>query len=456
MLNLREELRCKQGNLRPFNVLQAPYIQIKSKVTIPGMTNGVPNIRYERKFVVAPTAKKIASYIVNQIFGSELVTQTDGLEIGWLMPTLKEALELAVYEEESFVYLHKYDDKVYLECIKKNDIHNLVQKFDKVKEADIIQDFEFEDSCVMLKRHIEIDDGKSTIKFEAFEKTKNAKEWTRIPIERFNKLTGNEYLSAYNLPYEVLVNIDIGEKFFKDSAKLLNEEMLIVNTIAEEIEKTKTKIVTTEHYQTTSNPMKFVPGDTTYNVRTLNVNSLNDYFTLLPGDKDKQLFEFLQGDIRIDEYEKTFKFYDYQIIQMAGLSTASFGYEKDAYMNTANIELSANASEMTIEAIKTQITSQIDNLIENIIKLQQSQNITVNELPIELMWDFGSNERFDDMKKIDVLSKIQRTMAIPYKTRVKIVAPLLNKLIDEDITNDDLVREYQEEADKINIEFGEI
>jgi hypothetical protein len=449
-------LRCKQGQLRPFNVLQAPYIQVKTKVAIPGMTNGVPNVKYERKYVVAPTGKKIASYIVNQVFGSELVTQTEGLEIGWLMPTLKEALELAVYEEESFIYLHKYENKVYLECIKKNDIHNLVQKFDKVKEADIIQDYDLDDNKLMLKRHIEIDNGTSTIQFEAFERTKNAKEWTKIPLARFNKLTGSEYLPIYNLGYEVLVNLDIGENFFKDSEKLLNEEMLIVNTIAEEIEKTKTKIVTTEHYQTTTNPSRFVPGDTTYNVRTLNVNSINDYFTLLPGDKDKQLFEFLQGDIRIDEYEKAFKFYDYQIIQMAGLSTASFGYEKDAYMNKANVELSANASEMMIEAIKTQITSQIDNLIENIIKLQQSQNITENELPTELMWDFGSNERFDDMKKIEVLNKIQRTMAIPYKTRVKIVAPLLNKLIDENIETDDLVQEYQEEADRINVEFGEI
>ena len=449
-------MRCKQGQLRPFNVLQAPYIQVKTKVAIPGMTNGVPNVKYERKYVVAPTGKKIASYIVNQVFGSELVTQTEGLEIAWLMPTLKEALELAVYEEESFIYLHKYENKVYLECIKKNDIHNLVQKFDKVKEADIIQDYDLDDNKLMLKRHIEIDNGTSTIQFEAFERTKNAKEWTKIPLARFNKLTGSEYLPIYNLGYEVLVNLDIGENFFKDSEKLLNEEMLIVNTIAEEIEKTKTRIVTTEHYQTTTNPSRFVPGDTTYNVRTLNVNSINDYFTLLPGDKDKQLFEFLQGDIRIDEYEKAFKFYDYQIIQMAGLSTASFGYEKDAYMNKANVELSANASEMMIEAIKTQITSQIDNLIENIIKLQQSQNITENELPTELMWDFGSNERFDDMKKIEVLNKIQRTMAIPYKTRVKIVAPLLNKLIDENIETDDLVEEYQEEADRINVEFGEI
>ena len=152
-------MRCKQGKLRPYNVLQAPYIQVKVKVTQPGMTNGIPNITYENRYVVAPTGKKIASYIVNQVFGSELVTQTEGLEIGWLMPTLKEALELAVYEEESFIYLHKYDNKVYLECIKKNDIHNLVQKFDKVISGDIIQDFDYNDTQLMLKRHIEIEEG---------------------------------------------------------------------------------------------------------------------------------------------------------------------------------------------------------------------------------------------------------------------------------------------------------
>ena len=54
------------------------------------------------------------------------------------------------------------------------------------------------------------------------------------------------------------------------------------------------------------------------------------------------------------------------------------------------------------------------------------------------------------------MNKIQKTMAVPYKTRVKIVAPLLNKLIDEDIDNDNLFEEYQEEADRINVEFGEI
>ena len=81
-----------------YNVLEAPYIQVEATVTQPGMTNGKPNIFRKTKYIIAPSAKKIATYIVNQIFGSDLVTQTEGLNINWLMPTLKESLELAVYE----------------------------------------------------------------------------------------------------------------------------------------------------------------------------------------------------------------------------------------------------------------------------------------------------------------------------------------------------------------------
>ena len=104
-----------------YNVLQAPYIQIKTKVNQPGMTNGKSNIPEEKSYCIAPSAKKIATYISNQLFGSDLVTQSEGLDIGWLMPSLKEALELAVYQRESFIYINIYDDKVYLECLKESD-----------------------------------------------------------------------------------------------------------------------------------------------------------------------------------------------------------------------------------------------------------------------------------------------------------------------------------------------
>jgi hypothetical protein len=183
---------------------------------------------------------------------------------------------------------------------------------------------------------------------------------------------------------------------------------------------------------------------------------MNDYFILMPGDREHQIFQYLQGKVRTDEYEDTYKFYDYQIIQMAGLSPATFGYEKDAYMNNANVDLSANASEMTIEAIKRQLEPQINRLIENIIRLQQSAEIEVNKLPLTIDWDYGANERIDDMKKLEVLQDVQRTMSVPYGIRADIVLPILNKLVDEPIEREKLVKEWQEENNQMNIEFGEL
>ena len=90
------------GTIRPYNVLQSPHIKIKAKVVMPGTTNGKPNIKEVDKYILPPSAKKIAKYITNQIFGSDLVTQTEGLDINWLTPTLGEALETAIYDKESF------------------------------------------------------------------------------------------------------------------------------------------------------------------------------------------------------------------------------------------------------------------------------------------------------------------------------------------------------------------
>lgn len=453
----------KNARVKPaFDVLQAPYIKVDAEIIQNGTTNGKPNIKPGTQYCIAPSGKKIATYIVNQIFGSDLVTQTEGLQIGWLMPTLKEALELSVYQEESFIYIHKYEDKIYLECFKKSDIHDLVQKFDKIIKATIIQELDGTgENDYILERHIEIDNGNSYITFIAFEKTKNNKV-TKIPIEVFNSRTGSDYLEKYVLPYECLINVDIGSDFFSDSRKLLNEEMLVINTMADEVEKTRTRIVTTQHYQSGDIVTNWTPGSTHYKVDTLTVGKLQDYFTLLPGDKEHQMFEFLQGDIRIEQYISTFKFYDYQIIQMAGLSPASFGYEKDAYMNTDNVNLSKNASDMTVEAIKSQIEPQINNLIENIVKAQQTQNISQNLLPMELSWDYGANEKFDDMKKLQVLNKIQSVGSVPYSIKAKIIMPILNKLIDEDYVKesqkdiDNLVNEYLKESEDITINYGEV
>lgn len=445
------------GKIRESNFLQTPYIKIKVKVTYPGKTNGVPNIREEDRYIVAPSAKKIATYIRNQLFGSDLVTQTEGLDINWLMPTLGRSLEEAIYDKESFIYIHKFDNKVYLECLHKCQLHNLVQKYDKIISCDIIQDFEGEEADYSLNRHIQINgDGTSVITFKAYQKEKRQNEWLEIPLTKFNSITGNNYKRIYNLPYEPIVNIDTGQEFFKDSEKLINQEMIILNTFAEEIEKTKTRIVTTQHYQSGDIAGSWQPSSNMYDVKTIEVNHLQDYFTLLPGDEEHQMFEFLQGDIRHNSYVESFKFCDYQIIQMANLSPATFGYEKDAYQNVASIDLNANITEMTIEAIKKQLEPQINKLIENIVKLQQSQGITENEIPVELDWDYGANERFDDMKKLDVLKKIQSTSAVPYSFKAKIITPILNKLIDEPTDEESLVNAYRKEERQTQLEYEEL
>lgn len=47
-------------------------------------------------------------------------------------------------------------------------------------------------------------------------------------------------------------------------------------------------------------------------------------------------------------------------------------------------------------------------------------------------------------------------MSVPYSTRAKILAPILNKLIDEDIDGDSLTKAYNEERKDIRIEYEEI
>lgn len=443
-----------------YNVLEAPYIKVEATVTQPGITNGKPNIFRKSKYIVAPSGKKVATYIVNQIFGSDLVTQTEGLNINWLMPTLKESLELAVYEEESFILIHKFDNKIYLECIKKSDIHDLVQKFDKVISGTIIQEYDTSDETYELHREILIDNGTTYMNMKTFKI--DGSKLVPIDINTFNKYTGNDYLPKYILPYEILINVDIGQYFFKDSKKFINEEMEIFNTFADEIEKTKTKIATTQHFQSGDIVTNWTPGANHYKVDTLSVGKLADYFTLLPGDKEHYLFEFLQGQIRVNEYITSFKFCDYQIIQMAGLSPTSFGYEKDAYQNVDSVDLSKNNSDMTIEAIKTQIEPQINHLLENIVKAQQSQGITKNLIPSELNWDYGLNEKLTDMKKLQVLNKVQSVGSIPYSIKAKIITPILKKLIDDDIDKEDmltiekLIEENKKEQEDLKIEYGEV
>lgn len=442
-----------------YDVLQAPFIQVDATVTLPGITNGKYNIVKRKDYIIAPSAKKISTYIVNQIFGSDLVTQTEGLSINWLMPSLQESLELAVYQQESFIYIHKFDNKIYLECIKKSDIHDLVQKFDKVISGTIIQEIEGNEVNYELHRHFEIENGNTYLTMQAYQ-SDNKGKLIPIDINVFNIRTNSDFESKYILPYEVIINVDIGRDFFKDSRKILNEEMEIFNILTDELEKTKTRIVTTEHYQSGDIVSNWQPASNHYDIKNLTVGQLQDYFTLLPGDKDHQLFEFLQGDIRNENYINTYKFCDYQVIQMAGLSPASFGYEKDAYQNKDSIDLSKNNSDMTIEAIKTQIEPQINKLIENVVKAQQTQNITQNVLPTELSWDYGANEKFTDIKKLQMLNRIQSVMSIPYSERVKVVGPIFEKLIDKDYKNEDLlnriINSHNNEKDNLTIEYGEV
>jgi hypothetical protein len=231
--------------------------------------------------------------------------------------------------------------------------------------------------------------------------------------------------------------------------------MEVYNTLCEEVQKTKTRIATTQHFQSGDIYNQWQPSSNIYDIKTMSVGGLQDYFTLLPGDKEHSVFEFLQGNLRVDDYINTFKFCDYQVIQMANLSPASFGYEKDNYQNVAMVDLSMNTTEMTIEAIKKQIEPQINHLLENIIKLQELLNITENRIPSDLVWDYGDNEKLDDNKKIKTIQAIQRTMAIPYSTRAKILTPILNKLIEDKVDTESLVNDYKLEREDIRINYEE-
>ena len=56
------------------------------------------------------------------------------------MPSLREALETCVYCKEAFIYLHKFDDKVYVETIRPNQIFDLKQKFEEDEDLPVATD----------------------------------------------------------------------------------------------------------------------------------------------------------------------------------------------------------------------------------------------------------------------------------------------------------------------------
>lgn len=445
------------GNLKRSTPILPPYIKVNVEVTNPGTINGVPTIKKNEQYVLAPSAKKIGTYIRNQLFGSDLLTQTEGLNINWLMPALGEALELSVYEKESFIYIHKFENEIYLECIKKCYIHDLVQRYNKIYSLDIVQCYDTDKYNYELHRKIKIENGNSIINMIVYRKEVKAERFDEVSIDIFNKEFNTDFERVYSVPYEVVINIDIGQDFFKDSVKLLNEEVEIYNTMCEEVQKTKTRIATSQHYQSGDIYTQWQPSANMYDVKSISVGGIQDFFTLLPGDREHQIFEFLQGNLRIDDYVNAFKFCDYQIIQMANLSPATFGYEKDNYQNVASVDLSMNLTDMTIEAIKKQIEPQVNKLIENIVKLQELLNIENDKkIPSDLIWDYGTNEKLTDSNKIQTLQAIQRTMSIPYETRAKIVTPILNKLIDTDLTAEELITGNEKERDNIKFEYEEI
>ena len=97
----------------------------------------------------------------------------------------------------------------------------LIKSLVKDPESVSVKEFETEDEEYELERKITITgDGTSIIEFKAFVEEKERKR--EITIERFNEIFGTEYERVENKPYEVLINIDLGQDFFKDSVKLLN------------------------------------------------------------------------------------------------------------------------------------------------------------------------------------------------------------------------------------------
>jgi hypothetical protein len=95
--------------------------------------------------------------------------------------------------------------------------------------------------------------------------------------------------------------------------------------------------------------------------------------------------------------------------------------------------------------------------------MQQTQDIKENIIPVtenSLSWDYGSNERFDDLKKIAVLRQIQGVASVPYQQKSKIIAPIIQRMLQDVEGADEVAKELQksnkEETESLKIEYGEI
>ena len=176
-------------------IFDAPFIKVDVEVTMPGSHNGTPNItKTESKYVVAPTAKKIATYMTNQIFGSDILTGVAGMNVSWIMPTLKESFENAIYCTESFIQILIFEGRVYLKFVPKCQIFNLVQNFDKVKSCSIID--ETDDGECRLERDMEFfyEDGSemTVMAMTAFQKDRNG-EFFKMPLSSYNNRYGTDW-----------------------------------------------------------------------------------------------------------------------------------------------------------------------------------------------------------------------------------------------------------------------
>ena len=117
------------------------------------------------------------------------------------MPSLKLRI---VFLCKAFHYINLMAK--YLECIKPNNIFDLVQKFDKVYSCTLVEC----DDDLELHRHIKLEDGKSYIELKAY-KIDHYNKQIPITLQNTIKRMGTEYLDKYILPYEVIINIDSGQ-----------------------------------------------------------------------------------------------------------------------------------------------------------------------------------------------------------------------------------------------------
>ena len=84
-------------------------------------------------------------------------------------------------------------------------------------------------------------------------------------------------------------------------------------------------------------------------------------------------------------------------------------------------------------------------IMENIVKMEEI-----------------TGKKFGDMEKIKILRNIQGVASIPKSSKLKVILPILNKLIDDDYVDgnqkevEDLLTELKGEQDDLSIRFGEV